>query len=176
MEPCHNCGRVECTEATAADPKHDDLDCVLGHGCKACEDCNAHTVDWRQRALDAEAQVVALKGEDWLGIYTPQANFGDDGTHTWADHIADLLGIEHTDDAQTLYLKLVEREGLIAAKDAEIARLREAIARLPEYRHVCATDPDKYDPMTSAYVCDYTCGAYAANAARAEARKAAGLE
>ena len=57
--------------------------------------------------------------------------------------------------------------------DAEIARLREAIARLPEYRHdaFCSThelDEELWQPCN--------CYADTANAARAEARKAAWLK
>ena len=57
--------------------------------------------------------------------------------------------------------------------DAEIARLREAIARLPEVKHAgdCTTHVTS---LRREYGCD--CGADTANAARAEARKLAGLE
>lgn len=53
------------------------------------------------------------------------------------------------------------------AKDAELAALREAVGALPEYAHSLPCPHEDYDCI---------CGTEAANAARAAARKLAGIE
>ena len=141
-EPCKNCGRVECPRLKVKYPSdcpHSEKWHTSGVACYACltayedakgpaiKDCEAHTVDWRQRALEFKAEMEAAKAR--------------------AD---DVLALR-----------------------AENARLREAIGRLPEVKHAgdCTTHVTS---LRREYGCD--CGADTANAARAEARKAAGLE
>jgi len=99
--------------------------CQIGHA-KHCVERALHVeID------DLRAELQELRSNDWLGLLMRQPNFGDNGTHTWADVIADYLGLQGTDDAQGLYLKLVERDGELLgvqrradAAEREVRRLK----------------------------------------------------
>lgn len=102
----------------------------------SCPVCQAgHAKHCTERDLYAEiddlrAELHELRCSDWLGLLTLQPNFGDNGAHTWADTIADYLGLQGTDDAQALYLKLVERDGELRAAERRADEAEREVRRL----------------------------------------------
>ena len=75
-EPCKNCGRVECPRLKVKYPSdcpHSEKWHTSGVACYACltayedakgpaiKDSEAHTIHWRQRALEFKAEMEAAK-------------------------------------------------------------------------------------------------------------------
>jgi len=130
---CKNCDRANCP--TLILPLFGEWQ----RRAAARQDCVDHTVNWRDRALAAEAKLSTMVYElqaardvcnaDWLGLLTEQPNFGDNGTHTWADLLADLFNLTAHDDAQTLYLRIVEMMGEVQGVKAKLEQLQETVEK-----------------------------------------------
>ena len=96
---CKNCGRDNCPTLTTdarlgayggvrVRPDHERT-ARLSAARKASKDCRAHTVNWRDRALAAEAKLQAVRGAvDGWKTYCPTA---------W--HVIQLDGILDGKDA-----------------------------------------------------------------------------
>ena len=106
-EPCHNCHRAECPLLAIPDADHHQGLCLPvrdedglpdffgGAPCLTCDeatvaraDCGAHWVDWRARALAAEATLAEVQAEaiHWQGFSQPF-----DAAHRCATSIYSLL-------------------------------------------------------------------------------------